>query len=124
MRGGSQSHLLRASDGNFYVTKFQGNPQHTRVLANEMFGSRLGLWLGLPMPAVEVILVDEWLIEHTPELVFELSDMTVKCNPGKHLGSRYAGDPLTHSVFDYLPEQLFTRVKAPDDFARALVLDK
>jgi len=124
MRGGSQSHLLRASDGNFYVTKFQGNPQHTRVLANEMFGSRLGLWLGLPMPSVEVILVGEWLIEHTPELTFEHSDMTVKCKPGKHLGSRYAGDPLTHSIFDYLPEQLFTRVKNADDFARALVLDK
>jgi hypothetical protein len=23
MRGGSQSHLMRASDGNYYITKFQ-----------------------------------------------------------------------------------------------------
>lgn len=30
MRGGSQSQLMRASDGHFYITKFQGNPQHTR----------------------------------------------------------------------------------------------
>ena len=55
LRGGAQSHLLRASDGNCYVTKFQNNPQHIRVLANEMFATRLGLRLGLPMPQVEVI---------------------------------------------------------------------
>ncbi len=38
LRGGAQSHLLRASDGACYVTKFQNNPQHIRVLANEMLG--------------------------------------------------------------------------------------
>jgi hypothetical protein len=27
MRGGSQSQFMRASDGNYYITKFQGNPQ-------------------------------------------------------------------------------------------------
>ena len=35
LRGGSQSQLLRASDGLYYVTKFQNNPQHVRVLAND-----------------------------------------------------------------------------------------
>ena len=55
LRGGAQAHLLRASDGNCYVTKFQNNPQHIRVLANEMLASRLGLALGLPMPRVQVI---------------------------------------------------------------------
>src|ERR1700739_4294748 len=54
MRGGSQAHLLRCSDGGYYVTKFQGNPQHTRILANEMFATRAGLWLSLPMPAVAI----------------------------------------------------------------------
>ena len=54
LRGGAQSHLQRASDGNCYVTKFQNNPQHIRVLANEMLATRLGLVLGLPMPKVEV----------------------------------------------------------------------
>ena len=41
MRGGSQAQLLRASDGHYYVTKFQNNPQHVRILANEFLGSRL-----------------------------------------------------------------------------------
>src|SRR5579871_584432 len=48
MRGGSQAHLVRASDGAFYVVKFQNNPQSLRVLANEMFATQIGLWLGLP----------------------------------------------------------------------------
>jgi hypothetical protein len=47
LRGGAQSHLLRATDGNWYVTKFQNNPQHIRVLANEMLATNLGLSLGL-----------------------------------------------------------------------------
>ena len=68
LRGGAQSHLLRASDGACYVTKFQNNPQHIRVLANEMLATNLGLALGLPMPRVEVIEVSDWLIEHTEEL--------------------------------------------------------
>jgi hypothetical protein len=43
MRGGSQSRLLQASDDACYVTKFQNNPQHVRVLANEMFATNLGV---------------------------------------------------------------------------------
>ncbi len=45
MRGGSQAHLLRASDGAYFVTKFLNNPQSPRILANEMFATQLGLWL-------------------------------------------------------------------------------
>jgi hypothetical protein len=73
LRGGSQSHLLKASDGASYVTKFQNNPQHVRVLANEMLATRLGLALGLPMPRVEVIEVSDWLITHTPDLRIQLA---------------------------------------------------
>ena len=28
MRGGAQGHLMRCSDGQFYVVKFRNNPQH------------------------------------------------------------------------------------------------
>src|ERR1044071_5558897 len=41
MRGGAQAHLMRADDGHFYVVKFQNNPQHLRVLANELLATRL-----------------------------------------------------------------------------------
>jgi hypothetical protein len=65
LRGGAQSHLLKASDGACYVTKFQNNPQHIRVLANETLATNLGLALGLPLPRVEVIEVpDHPAIDH------------------------------------------------------------
>ena len=61
MNGGTQSHLLRASDGMLYVTKFQNNPRHACILASEFLATKIGLWLGLPMPRVEVIDIAEWL---------------------------------------------------------------
>ena len=33
--------MIRCSDNNFYVVKFRNNPQHMRVLANEMLATRL-----------------------------------------------------------------------------------
>ena len=122
LRGGAQSHLLRASDGNWYVTKFQNNPQHVRVLANEMLATRLGLTLGLPMPRVEVIEVSDWLIEHTEDLRIHLGGQRIPCRSGKQLGSLYVGSP--GMTLDYLPQELLTRVSNVADFARALVLDK
>jgi hypothetical protein len=122
MRGGSQAHLLRASDGSYYVTKFQNNPQHIRVLANEMFATRLAQWLGLPVPRVEVIEVSDWLITNTPDLRVEVGGAATLCSSGKQLGSQYPDPGLP--IFDYLPESLLSDVSNLCDFARMLVLDK
>jgi hypothetical protein len=122
LRGGAQSHLLRASDGNAYVTKFQNNPQHIRVLANEMLATRLGVLLGLPMPRVEVIEVSDWLIERTPDLRIRLAGHDIPCRSGKHLGSLYVGECAL--LTDYLPQELIKQVSNISDFARVLVLDK
>ena len=35
VRGGSQARIMLADDGKKYVVKLQGNPQCTRVLAND-----------------------------------------------------------------------------------------
>jgi HipA-like kinase len=122
LRGGAQSHLLRATDGNWYVTKFQNNPQHIRVLANEMLATRLGLALGLPMPRVEVIEVSDWLIKHTEALRIQLGGPTIPCRGGKQLGSVYVGAP--GMTLDYLPSESLGGVRNVADFARVLVLDK
>ncbi len=42
MRGGAQAHLMRCADDNYYVVKFQNNPQGRRILANELLASRIG----------------------------------------------------------------------------------
>jgi hypothetical protein len=124
LRGGSQAQLMRASDGGFFVVKFANSPQGTRILANEFFASRLGLWLGLSVPPVEVIEVSDWLVEHTPELRMTFAGTEVPCASGRQVGSRYACDPMEDCVFDYLPEHLFAKVKGVSQFAKMLVLDK
>ncbi|MGC2741655.1 MAG: HipA family kinase [Candidatus Angelobacter sp.] len=126
MRGGSQAHLLRASDGACYVTKFQNSPQGVKILANEMFATSLGLWLGLPMPQVEAIEVSDWLIGNTPELRIQVADNEVPCSSGLQFGSRYPCDPADDplEVFDYLPASLMEKVTQTLSFARVLVLDK
>lgn len=124
LRGGSQSQLLRASDGFYYVTKFQNNPQHIKVLANEMLATRLGQSLGLPMPRVTTIEVSDWLIENTAELRVEIAGSRSLFKPGIHLASAYVDDPNDSQVFDYLPETLMERMANVQDFARVLVLDK
>ena len=59
---------MRADDGHFYVVKFQNNPQHLRVLANELLATRLAESVGLPVPVTEIVEVREWLVENTLEL--------------------------------------------------------
>jgi len=124
LRGGAQAHLMRASDGSCYVTKFQNNPQHIRVLANEMLATKLGLALGLPMPRVEVIEVCDWLIEHTEDLQINLGGSKIPCRSGKQLGSLYVGSESPAMIFDYLPREMLEKVANIGDFARVLVLDK
>jgi hypothetical protein len=125
MRGGSQSHLMRASDRNYYVTKFQNNPQHIRVLANEYLATRLGLYLGLPMPEVAVIEVSDWLVSNSPELRIDVGGLPAPCSSGLQLASRYVADPENEMVLDYLPEPLMLiKLRNLNDFARVLVFDK
>jgi hypothetical protein len=124
LRGGSQPQLLRASDGLYYVTKFQNNPQHVRVLANEMLATRLGKLLGLPVPSVASIEVCGWLIENTNELRLDIAGIRTAFKAGLHLGSAYAADPIEGQLFDYLPEGLLQQVTNLEDFARVIVLDK
>jgi hypothetical protein len=124
LRGGAQSQLLKASDGACYVTKFQNNPQHIRVLANEMLATKLGIALGLPMPRVEIIEVSDWLIEHAEDLRIDLGGVKIPCRSGKQLGSLYVGCESPGMSFDYLPGELLQRVVNIGDFPRILVLDK
>jgi hypothetical protein len=124
MRGGAQSHLMRCDDGGYYVVKFQNNPQHIRVLANEMLGTRLAAHLGLPVPRTEVIEVRRELIELTADLVMQLGMGRAPCRPGKQCGSRYPGDPARLTVQDFLPDEPLRQVENLSDFAGMMVYDK
>jgi hypothetical protein len=124
MRGGAQSHLMRCDDGAYYVVKFQNNPQHIRILANEMLGTRLAARLGLPAPQAEVVEVTAELIALTADLVMQLGVGRTPCRAGKQFGSRYPGHPARVVVHDFLPDEPLRDVENLSDFAGMLVFDK
>ncbi len=115
---------MRCCDGHFYVVKFRNNPQHLRVLTNEMLATRLAERAGLPVPGTAVVEVGEWLVEHTPELHIQLAHNSIRCQAGLQFGSRYVVDPIEGQVFDYIPVEMLDRVRNLEAFAGMLVMDK
>jgi len=124
MRGGAQGQLMLGADGHPYVVKFQNNPQHRRVLANELLASRLALAVGLTAPHGELMDVSSWLVENTPELEIDLGRTRVRCEAGLQFGSRFVGGFMPGQVVDYLPEEQMGEVKNLAEFAGMLALDK
>jgi hypothetical protein len=124
MRGGAQGQLMLGADGYPYVVKFRNNPQHRRVLANELVASKLARAAGLTVPEVDLVDVSQWLVDHTPELEMDLGRSREKCEAGLQFGSRYVGGLMPGQVVDYLPEQQLLEVKNLAEFGGILVFDK
>ena len=124
MRGGAQGQLMLGSDGELYVVKFQNNPQHVRVLANEFLATRLAGAVGLSVPQVEIVDVSEWLIKNTPELEIDLGRERERCKAGLNFGSKFVGGLMPGQVVDYLPEEQMAEVRNLEEFAGMLALDK
>lgn len=124
MRGGAQGQLMLGADGNAYVVKFQNNPQHLRVLANELMATRLAAAAGLTVPICNVVEVTEWLIENTEELDIDLGPGRERCRPGLCFGSRLVGGRMPGHLMDYLPEEQLAAVRNMREFAGILALDK
>jgi HipA-like kinase len=123
MRGGSQSQLMRCSDGNYYVVKFQNNPQHRRVLVNEFLGTSLASLLGLPTAPTAIIEVRQDLIRFTPDLCIELPHSRIPCQSGPQFGSLYIGDPHHLSLADCSSEKNIFGASNLADFVGMLVFD-
>ncbi len=124
MRGGTQAHLMRASDGNLWIVKFQNNPHHKRSLASEFLATRIGLHLGLPMPRVEVIEVPDSLVLETPELYIENIKTFQPCSSGPQLAVRYASDPDRDILIDGSFNERLISARGRQEFAKVLVFDK
>jgi len=115
---------MRSDDNAYYIVKFQNNPQHLRILANEMLATRLGARLGIAVPQVEVIDVRPELIANTPELSIQLGLGSTPCAAGKQFGSQFPGHPTRLAVYDFLPDERLEGVTNLADFLGVLVLDK
>lgn len=124
MRGGAQSHLMLGEDGFAYVVKFQNNPQHTRVLANEFLVSSLARIVGLSTPQAEIMDVPHRLIKNTPELRIDFGRTLVPCKAGLQFGSRFVAQTASDPIVDYLPEKQLAEVQNLKEFAGILALDK
>jgi hypothetical protein len=130
MRGGAQSQLMLGSDGALWVVKFQNNPQHLRVLANELIATRLAEAVGLSVPKTEIVAVSAWLIENSSEMMVELGGgVRERCAAGLQFGSRFVGGAVLEDrgagqVVDYLPEPQMGDLRNLAEFAGMLALDK
>src|SRR5580692_2743210 len=125
MRGGAQSQLMLGADGKLWVVKFQNNPQHLRVLANELIATRLAQAVGLTVPPSDVVEVTEWLIANTAGMHIELPHrQTEKYRAGLQFGSQFVGGLMPGQVVDYLPEQQLDEVRNLNEFAGMLCVDK
>lgn len=124
MRGGAQSHLMEADDGHFYVVKFQCNPQHRRILVNELIAAEILRYLQISTPETALIrITPEFLSEH-PEVYLQLGSRHIPVRPGWHFGSRHPGDPSRMATYDYMPDSLLLQVSNITEFLGALVFDK
>jgi hypothetical protein len=124
MRGGAQSHLLEADDGRFYVVKFLNNPQHRRILVNELIASSFLRYLQIAAPEPAIISVSEEFLADSPDLCFQLGSRSTPVPAGWHFGSCFPGDPARLAVYDYLPDALLKQVSNLNHFLGVLVLDK
>ncbi len=125
MRGGAQSQLMLGADGQLWVVKFKNNPQHIRVLANELIATRIAEAIGLPVPKSDVIDVSEWLIANTAEMVVDHGQgRRERCAAGLQFGSQFVGGLMPGQVVDYLPEPQMDEVRNLAEFAGMLAVDK
>ena len=124
MRGGAQAHLLEADDGCWYVVKFRNNPQHRRILVNELLCSEFLEYLKISAPRTAFIHLTPDFLAANPEVHLTLGASRIAVAPGWHFGSRYPGDPERTAVYDFLPDALLGQVANIEDFRAILVFDK
>jgi len=125
MRGGAQSQLMLGADGHLWVVKFQNNPQHLRVLANELIATRMAEAVGLTVPKSDVVEVSDWLIQNSPGMMMELGrGVRERCAAGLQFGSQFVGGLMPGQVVDYLPEPQLDEVRNLAEFAGMLAIDK
>jgi hypothetical protein len=124
MRGGAQAQLLEASDGRFYIVKFQNNPQHRRVLVNELVASVFLRYLQISSAECAVIQVSEEFVRENPDACMQLGASRIPVAAGWQFASLYPGDPARLAVYDFVPDALLYKVRNLADFLGVLVFDK
>jgi len=130
MGGSSEGHMCECSDGCNYIVKFQNNPEGNRTLANDLLGTLLARYIGLPVADPAIVEVTEDLTPAKRDRVFR-DDRGGKLGPpGKCFGSKYLTPrmPGSHRPNSVVPGDLnrayLSKLRNLQDFAGMLVFDK
>jgi len=124
MRGGAQAHLLEADDGDYYIVKFQNNPQHRRILVNEFVAAEILSHLQIACPGHQIIRLSPEFIAGNPEVHLQTGTRRRAIEPGWHFGSRHPGNPELMSVYDFIPDSLLNQVANAEQFLAVLAFDR
>jgi hypothetical protein len=124
MRGGAQAHLIEAEDGRCYVVKFVNNPQHRRILINELIASEFLEYLQISSAHGAIVRLTPEFLEANPDVYLQLGQGRITVPPGWHFGSAFPGDPARVAVFDFVPDALLAKVANMRDFLGMLAFDK
>ena len=115
---------MQADDDSWYVVKFRNNPQHRRILVNELLSATILEYLRITAPETALIEVTPQFLAANPDVHIQLGSRRVEIEPGWQFGSRFPGDPMRLAVYDFLPDALLSQVVNLDEFRATLVFDK
>jgi hypothetical protein len=124
MRGGAQAHLLEADDDNFYIVKFQNNPQHRRILVNEVIAGEILNHLQVYSPDYRFVRISREFLDRNRDVHMQTGTRRVEVEPGWHFGSRHPGNPDTMAIYDFIPDALLGQVANSEQFRAVLVFDR
>jgi hypothetical protein len=122
LRGSSQPSIIRASDGAFYVMKFNRFPG-SQSLINEAIGAELIRWFGLPGPSWMRIEITNTFLNDNPGAWFYNERSVFRPHPGLHFGSRLIDAPEDQRTYQLIPHSWIDRIHNRADFLGMLVLD-
>lgn len=100
--GGSMPAIVKADDDFTYVLKFRGAGQGTKVLVSELIGGELARAIGLKVPELVFMNLDNSFAKTEPdEEIQDLLDFSVGLNLGLHfLSTAISYDPIASSTDD------------------------
>jgi len=124
MRGGAQGHLVAAADGAIYIVKAVNNPQGRRILVNEWIAAVFLKHLQIAAPGFALIEYTTGFLDEFPKLTMQLGTRFIPVEPGWHFGSRYPGDPMVTSVFDFIADDQVRQCANLWEFPAVLAFDK
>ena len=114
---------MLADDGRYYVVKFRNNPQHQRILINELLSYVLLDYLSCLSRQCAIVNVPQQSVDETPQLTLQSGSRTYPCEAGLHFGSQYPGNPCQKAVYDYLPLSLLRTVSYVEAFSGMVAFD-